>query len=250
MTPDIWRIFAGLGVPGLALGVFLCLYRGIRFRVPALPKSWVGPVLVTMLFLTTCVTLFALHRFSPLVGRAQDEKPKIITPFPHARQLLAIEGSGGMRNEADGPLSIDSIYEPTDQRYAYSRTYDVYVSNDEDRPIFITSLAYRSRPFNPRGDFGAPEGKATLPNHTYNLQYQVGTSGVIPLSPPYKLPPKGTGAFRLVLTPLNKPDGDLPNSMQLDLRASHGASRTIIDDDIADANPTKAREYEPPWTYR
>jgi len=42
----IWKVFVSLGVPGVALGVFYMLFRKFHWTFPAVPKSWVGPIIV------------------------------------------------------------------------------------------------------------------------------------------------------------------------------------------------------------
>jgi|SRR5271165_757743 len=60
-----WKIFASLGVPGLALGVFYMLFRTFKFSIPAVPKNYAGPIVVLFMLLIAGITFFALQKFAP-----------------------------------------------------------------------------------------------------------------------------------------------------------------------------------------
>jgi hypothetical protein len=82
-TIEPWKIFASLGVPGLALGVFYMLFRTFKFPMPAVPKNWVGPIVVLFMLLIAGITLFALQKFAPA--------PSELT-FPFT---VFVQGEGG-----------------------------------------------------------------------------------------------------------------------------------------------------------
>ncbi len=60
-----WKIFASLGVPGLALGVFYMLFRTFKFSIPAVPKNYAGSIVVLFMLLIAGITFFALQKFAP-----------------------------------------------------------------------------------------------------------------------------------------------------------------------------------------
>jgi len=69
MDARVWRVFASLGIPGVALGVFYALYRGLGFTFSPVPASWTGPIVVLFLLVVGGITFFALERYAP------DRKP-------------------------------------------------------------------------------------------------------------------------------------------------------------------------------
>ena len=65
--PDIelWEIFAGLGIPGIALGVFYMLFRSFKWNFPKVPRAYVGPIIILFMLLTSSVVIYSLSLFSP-----------------------------------------------------------------------------------------------------------------------------------------------------------------------------------------
>jgi hypothetical protein len=62
---EVWKIFAGLGVPGLALGVLYMLFRAFDWKLPEVHKAWVGPLLLVFMLIVGGIVVFALHLWSP-----------------------------------------------------------------------------------------------------------------------------------------------------------------------------------------
>lgn len=89
--PDvqIWKVFISLGVPGLALGIMYMLFKKFEWKFPALPKSWVGPILVLFMFLTSGIILTALVLWSP--------------PFSHSSPPFEAKLSDGDIKDKDKP---------------------------------------------------------------------------------------------------------------------------------------------------
>lgn len=73
MPASVWEIFITLGVPGLALGVFYALFKGLKWDFPKVPKAWVGPIVVLFMVLIAAVTSYALTLFKP-VGKGEKLK--------------------------------------------------------------------------------------------------------------------------------------------------------------------------------
>ena len=73
MEMGFWRLAVGLGVPGLALGVFFALFRAFKWDFPQVPVVWVGPLIVIFMVLTTAVVLYALTLWRPVSGDDTDE---------------------------------------------------------------------------------------------------------------------------------------------------------------------------------
>ncbi|WP_417914210.1 hypothetical protein [Candidatus Electronema sp. JM] len=61
----IWEIFAGLGVPGLAIGTLYMLFRQFHWKLPTVPKSWTGPLLLTFMLIVGGVVFYTLHIWAP-----------------------------------------------------------------------------------------------------------------------------------------------------------------------------------------
>lgn len=54
-----------LGVPGVALGIFYLLLKSFNFEFSAVDSTWTVVIVILFLLIVGCVTLFALHRWSP-----------------------------------------------------------------------------------------------------------------------------------------------------------------------------------------
>ena len=61
----LWKVFASLGIPGLALGVFFMLFRKFNFPFPEVPAIWMGPIVVLFMVLTAGIVFYALKRWAP-----------------------------------------------------------------------------------------------------------------------------------------------------------------------------------------
>ncbi|MET0395857.1 MAG: hypothetical protein ABW277_03460 [Longimicrobiaceae bacterium] len=60
-----WKIVAGLGVPGLALGVLYALLRVFNWDLAPIPASWLTVLVVLFLVVVGTITLLALHYWRP-----------------------------------------------------------------------------------------------------------------------------------------------------------------------------------------
>ncbi len=79
---SLFQIFASLGIPGLALGIFYMLFKGFRWKFPAVPKQWVGPTIVIFIIVTGGIILTTLILWAPNPNngtRANDTMEKIDT---------------------------------------------------------------------------------------------------------------------------------------------------------------------------
>lgn len=62
---ELWKVFASLGVPGLALGVLYMLFKAFDWKLPQVPKVWVGPLMLVFMLIVGGIVFFALHKFGP-----------------------------------------------------------------------------------------------------------------------------------------------------------------------------------------
>lgn len=62
---ELWKVFSSLGIPGLALGVLYLLYKAFDWKLPQVPKIWVGPLMLVFLLIVGGIVFFALHKFGP-----------------------------------------------------------------------------------------------------------------------------------------------------------------------------------------
>lgn len=85
--PGFWEIAAGLGVPGLALGVLYMLFRNLRFPMAKVPRLWAGWLALAWMVLGCLVVLFALDRFGP-------------RPEAYRLQVTVLESGGQPVHEA------------------------------------------------------------------------------------------------------------------------------------------------------
>jgi hypothetical protein len=66
---QILKVVVALGVPGLAIGVFFLLLHRFKWKLPAVPRNWVGPILVLFILSIVGVVALALFLWSPSVPR-------------------------------------------------------------------------------------------------------------------------------------------------------------------------------------
>lgn len=65
MESKILKVFASLGVPGLALGIFYMLFRTFHWDFPEVPVGYVGPIIVLFMVIIGAIVFYALNRFTP-----------------------------------------------------------------------------------------------------------------------------------------------------------------------------------------
>lgn len=72
MDITIWKIFVSLGIPGLALGVLYALYSKFNWKFSKVPSSWMGPIVVLFLVLTSGIIFYTLARYAPSNNEPSD----------------------------------------------------------------------------------------------------------------------------------------------------------------------------------
>ena len=65
---DLWTVFASLGVPGLALGVFYFLFKKFNWSFPRVPRGYVGPIVILFMLLVSGIVFYALTLWAPANG--------------------------------------------------------------------------------------------------------------------------------------------------------------------------------------
>ena len=65
MESKLFKVFASLGVPGLALGVFYMLFRVFDWQFPIVPTIWVGPIIILFMLLTSGIVFYTLSLWRP-----------------------------------------------------------------------------------------------------------------------------------------------------------------------------------------
>ncbi|MFJ2529897.1 hypothetical protein [Pseudomonas helmanticensis] len=65
MESKFIKVLVGLGVPGVALGIFYLLLRSFNFEFSSINPTWSAIIVVLFLSIVGGVTVFALHRWSP-----------------------------------------------------------------------------------------------------------------------------------------------------------------------------------------
>lgn len=66
METKFMRILVALGVPGVALGIFYLLLKSFHFQFSQVDAAWTAAIVIIFLLLVGGITLFALHRWSPI----------------------------------------------------------------------------------------------------------------------------------------------------------------------------------------
>lgn len=109
---DIWKIFASLGVPGLALGVLYMLFRTFKIDLPKVPRVWGGPIVVMFMFLTSGLVFSALYMWKPSQQKNPVPEP---TRVPNAPREVPLESEiTASPNDAKTPaLTPDDSQEDT-----------------------------------------------------------------------------------------------------------------------------------------
>ncbi len=62
---SLWKLGVSLGVPGFALAVFYMLFQKFNWKIPAVSKSWAGPLMLVFLLLTASLIFSALYLWAP-----------------------------------------------------------------------------------------------------------------------------------------------------------------------------------------
>jgi hypothetical protein len=86
---DLWKVFVSLGIPGLALGIFYMLFRQFRFNFPEIPRSWIGPIVVLFMLLSTAVVFYSLSLWGPYSNNSGNNgvnNSKVQTVLIHPNQ--------------------------------------------------------------------------------------------------------------------------------------------------------------------
>jgi hypothetical protein len=65
METKFIRALVGLGIPGVALGIFYLLFKAFSFQFSQVDKSWTGVIVVLFLVIVGGITFYALHRWAP-----------------------------------------------------------------------------------------------------------------------------------------------------------------------------------------
>lgn len=67
---QLWKVFASLGVPGLALGVFFVLFIQFKWKFPVVPRKWVGPLIGLYMLLSSGLIFYVFTLWAPTPGTA------------------------------------------------------------------------------------------------------------------------------------------------------------------------------------
>ncbi len=78
MEVKLWEIFTSLGVPGVALGVLYMLFSRFNWKLPIVPKKWVGPLLLVFMFIVGGIVFYTLSIWAPYqhTNDLSENKPK------------------------------------------------------------------------------------------------------------------------------------------------------------------------------
>ncbi|NKC17655.1 hypothetical protein CWC29_002155 [Pseudoalteromonas sp. S4498] len=115
MDIDIWKVFASLGVPGLALGVFYMLFKSFHWKFPSVPRVWVGPLILLFMLIVGSITLYALTLWAPVNangGSADNDKTKVDDSIDKEKiaRLIAPLKRCSLEDDSSKVISYDLIY--------------------------------------------------------------------------------------------------------------------------------------------
>src|SRR6267378_2258912 len=132
------------------------------------------------------------------------------------------------RHDSTSPLVVEAIFAPKKDINYYDKHFDVYIRNSGSSSLLLVALHYDSHTDIPHGDL--MEGTAAYPNILYEITYEFGHEGRVPLVPPYKIPAGGMGAIRFHFIPSEEIDS-LPHWFTVDLIDSQNRQERILDRD-------------------
>jgi hypothetical protein len=99
---EMWRIFASLGVPGLALGIFYMLFRAFHWDFPRVPQKWVGPLVLLFMLLTSAIVFYALTLWAPQSSAStngNDLKTPTTAPTTERREREPLQVNCSLRDD-------------------------------------------------------------------------------------------------------------------------------------------------------
>lgn len=141
---ELWKVFVSLGVPGVALGVFYLLLRGMNFQFQEIPARWAGVVVVIFIIVTASVVLYTLTLWAP----SPEEKSKgseMIQSANHHLEVLDRNqtfSESAKRNiiASDGTFLAYIVDIPGDGRNVQLRIKgDVHIYTKPDEPFIINT---------------------------------------------------------------------------------------------------------------
>jgi hypothetical protein len=143
---EFWRIVTGLGLPGLALGIFFMLYRSASQQWPV-SRRWTPLFLALWMLIGAGVVLLVLERYAPERHRSPQTYTVRVTVLAATGQLLddarvwsslggeAKKVAGGWEFEfpatklpADGRLTLFASQEPAHGERTVLLGQDTFVS--------------------------------------------------------------------------------------------------------------------------
>lgn len=176
---EIWKVFTSLGVPGLALGILYLLFRSFEWKLPAIPRAWVGPVLVLFMIIVGGIVFYALTLWSPsqssnfsdstdpmLSQKAPDFQVKLILRIMGWRVYLLNSGNGVARD-----ITVNLVCwrpgSPGPDREVSYQVHDLIPNSDD-----VFNIDFRN------------------PHMAADYEYRLPTSGYISVSSTGMLRPK------------------------------------------------------------
>lgn len=78
---EIWKLFASLGIPGIALALFFGLARVFQWRFASIPSRFGAPIIVLYLLLAAGLTFYALILWSPTPGKSNTIDDREVATF-------------------------------------------------------------------------------------------------------------------------------------------------------------------------
>lgn len=154
----LWKVFASLGIPGIALGVFYFLFRRFNFLFPEVPVGWVGPIVALFMILASVIVFYALMRWAPASGVAT-VRITVLGPDNMPVENSKIKPSiGGETKKVDGgwelELAISKL--PDDQKitiYAEQKQTNLFGQREivvKKRKLTATSIQLKQKPKTPK----------------------------------------------------------------------------------------------------
>ena len=159
MTSEIWKLFASLGVPGVALGVLYFLFRRFKWSFPRVPQAYVGPIVILFMLLVTGIVFYALKLWAPEIrnnGSNYSYTDSDATELPYFMTRLVTEDD--LKGKSDWQLDIirNEIFARHGRRfnrsdlqnYFYKQEWYVPKFTPDDFPhLLLTELQQRNAAF-------------------------------------------------------------------------------------------------------
>ena len=119
METKFMRVLATLGIPGVALGIFYLLLKALNFQFSKVSATWTAAIVILFLLIVAIITLFALHRWSPVKPKeGYINKNTIVNTKDHSK---ATQSTESIENDRISSLTVKHIIDQINESPPFQR---------------------------------------------------------------------------------------------------------------------------------